>query len=193
MLRYYIKNTTNPNRLNINLDKLEEMASKYGLTKKTLHIDLIQEIEKLNNFYSTVSDAQWLKWNVANLEYLDIDNPFYLGLYREYEWMIHLLTHVEQKKDYHTFEHRSVKNTVAITRPLRELLWKDYFANNDGVCYCCSQKITILNFHAGHIIPRVRGGETNRSNLRPVCSSCNLDMKIEHIKEYKQKLLKQLE
>lgn len=66
-----------------------------------------------------------------------------------------------------------------IRKALREQVWLQYF----GKCFdhkCsvvwCKNIITILNFHAGHIIPESKGGHTSIDNLRPICSNCNLSM-----------------
>jgi len=36
----------------------------------------------------------------------------------------------------------------------------------------------VENFHAGHIISEKEGGQTNETNLLPVCSQCNISMGI---------------
>jgi 5-methylcytosine-specific restriction endonuclease McrA len=66
-----------------------------------------------------------------------------------------------------------------IRKALREQVWLQYF----GKCFehkCsiiwCKNVISILNFHAGHVIPESKGGVTSIENLRPICSNCNLSM-----------------
>jgi 5-methylcytosine-specific restriction endonuclease McrA len=33
-----------------------------------------------------------------------------------------------------------------------------------------------MDFHCGHIVAEANGGETNLSNLKPICKNCNLSM-----------------
>jgi len=40
----------------------------------------------------------------------------------------------------------------------------------------CQNTITPFTFQCGHNIPESKGGETDISNLRPICANCNLSM-----------------
>jgi len=47
-------------------------------------------------------------------------------------------------------------------------------------CECtiswCKNYITVFDYHVGHDIPLSKGGTYDISNLRPICSRCNLSM-----------------
>ena len=45
-------------------------------------------------------------------------------------------------------------------------------------CYInwCNNTINCFTFDCGHNIPESKGGETNISNLKPICRNCNLGM-----------------
>lgn len=59
---------------------------------------------------------------------------------------------------------------------------KEEFCPMNAKCYCCgTQTITAENFEAGHILASTRGGPLNYDNLRPICSSCNNQMKQIHM------------
>jgi 5-methylcytosine-specific restriction endonuclease McrA len=66
-----------------------------------------------------------------------------------------------------------------ISSALREQVWLHTFGKKfETKCYInwCLNKISIINFQCGHNIPESRGGKTELSNLRPICSRCNLSM-----------------
>ena len=69
--------------------------------------------------------------------------------------------------------------STKIPQALRQQVWIHY---NKHVfkhkCYVkwCKNEIDVFNFHVGHNIPRSKGGTLELTNLRPLCSSCNLSM-----------------
>jgi hypothetical protein len=48
------------------------------------------------------------------------------------------------------------------------------FAQNKGCCQDCNTQCTDDNFHADHIIPHSKAGQTKISNGQVLCSKCNL-------------------
>lgn len=68
---------------------------------------------------------------------------------------------------------------ATIPRALREQVWLKYMQNRlDGKCtiHWCQNTINAFDFHVGHNIPESKGGTLDISNLRPICSRCNLSM-----------------
>jgi len=51
----------------------------------------------------------------------------------------------------------------------------------------CNSKITIKDFHAGHIQSVKDGGSNNINNLAPVCSGCNLSMGAQNLYLFRDK------
>ena len=45
-----------------------------------------------------------------------------------------------------------------------------------------------MDFHAGHIIAEVNGGDISITNLRPVCSRCNGDMGSENMADFAKRV-----
>lgn len=66
-----------------------------------------------------------------------------------------------------------------IPRALREQVWIQ-FSEKQFEIKCivswCNNRINAFDFHVGHNVPESKGGKTNISNLRPICSRCNLSM-----------------
>ena len=48
------------------------------------------------------------------------------------------------------------------------------FSRDKGICKECGEKCTQNEFHADHIIPHSKGGETKLSNGQLLCPTCNL-------------------
>ena len=46
-----------------------------------------------------------------------------------------------------------------------------------------------MSFNCGHIIAEVNGGETNVSNLRPICQNCNSSMGITNMDDFMKTLM----
>jgi hypothetical protein len=81
-------------------------------------------------------------------------------------------------------EPASPKDTRPITKTLKKLVWEN--ASNKGHCYSCNEEIDENACEAGHIIARARGGQTELTNLEPMCRDCNRTMGQRHADEYKQ-------
>jgi hypothetical protein len=67
----------------------------------------------------------------------------------------------------------------SIPKSVRDLVWDKYIGEDipKHSCFCCkTAKITMRDFHAGHIQSRKLGGSSDVTNLRPICHKCNLSM-----------------
>lgn len=68
---------------------------------------------------------------------------------------------------------------ATIPKALREQVWLTHIGRRyEGKCLVpwCKNNMTVHDFHVGHDIPESKGGATELSNLRPICSRCNLSM-----------------
>jgi len=66
-----------------------------------------------------------------------------------------------------------------IPKALREQVWLTHIGKKyDSKCYIpwCKNKITVFDFQSGHNVPESKGGSTDLTNLRPICSRCNSSM-----------------
>ena len=62
---------------------------------------------------------------------------------------------------------------------LREQVWIHRMGRVfEGKCPVtwCQNTITVFDFESGHNLPESKGGETNVTNLIPLCSRCNKGM-----------------
>ena len=91
-------------------------------------------------------------------------------------------------------EQNAVDPSNAMLRPkrrkipaaVRNACWVGTFGTAlEGVCTVCKiVPITKLDFHAGHIIPHVKGGPDSVGNLQPVCATCNTSMGSQYLATY---------
>ena len=76
-----------------------------------------------------------------------------------------------------------VKKT-RIPKAVRRAVWLKYIGKKwESNCYIswCPNKLDVLGpWHCGHNIPDSKGGTLSISNLRPICSTCNLGMGNEY-------------
>lgn len=66
-----------------------------------------------------------------------------------------------------------------IPKAMREQVWLSHIGQKyKSKCLTpwCKNTMTVFDFQCGHNIPESKGGETNMSNLFPICSRCNLSM-----------------
>ncbi len=71
------------------------------------------------------------------------------------------------------------KKKIPIPKAIREQVWIETFGETfKHKCYIkwCKNEINVFSFHVGHDKPESKGGTLSPSNLRPICSRCNLSM-----------------
>ena len=189
----YCKTSRKPLGLNINLEHLaRHFAAKRVIEKLGLGIDgaeeLIDRVKQLNQFYSDQPPAKFLEWGVKDFDkkykdLLESKDPFYLGLYRSYEWIDRLIdARPFEQQDHHAY----VINRKTIPKKLRTQVWEKNFGSSlEGECYCCRDVIRFDGFHVAHRVSVFDGGDNSIENLTATCITCNLEMGTTHIDEYK--------
>ena len=77
---------------------------------------------------------------------------------------------------------------TTIPRAVREQVWLIHMGctyQNTCPVKWCQNTITVFDFHVAHDVPESKGGSHNLSNLKPICSRCNLSMGKQYtIKEW---------
>lgn len=74
-----------------------------------------------------------------------------------------------------------------INKALKKMVWNKWYPNSvSNTCPIsnCKNIITNNSYSCGHIIAESRGGDTNVSNLRPLCNDCNTLMGSNNWNEY---------
>jgi len=188
----YIKTSQNPHKPSINLDFIKESIIESKLIEKIPNsLTLINMTISLNKFYGTLSMDTYKSWGIKNIHSIfekinTLPNKFYLGIYRD-EWIYRLIDLFETNREPHQIQHICKNHRICIPKVLRKQVWNNTTLESN--CYCCNDIITYDNFECGHIIPVVRGGLTILNNLKPICRTCNNDMGIQNLEEYKNIIL----
>jgi hypothetical protein len=201
--REYCKESKNPRGVNINLDEMAkhfqgyDVVKKLGITLENIETTLFERILALNKFYQKQKPETFTAWGVDDFKekyqkYLEgNDNPFYLGLYKKFEWIEHLIDTDTYAKRFQDVEHNSSETTVKKRQKIplltRQKVWEKRCGNLlIGECYVCSHKIKYDQYHCGHIISVKDGGTNSVDNLEPICAGCNLDMGSMNLHVYKK-------
>lgn len=195
----YIKGTENPIQPHFNIEKLKKYVDENNVISKIgLNYDeLISEIEELNKFYKLhwkekIKNKKYVKdveKIMERIEKKDGNNKFYLGIYKNFEWLERIVQKIQYKIDYINIEHySSITARIKIPKKLRQKLWEKYFPNNSkGFCYVCKEEINSFEFECGHVISVFYGGGNEIENMRPICRTCNGDMGIQNLEDYRAK------
>jgi hypothetical protein len=181
----YCKSTLNPKGLNVNLSEIMKRMAVCGVLRLSFS-EIIRRIDELLIIYSQTTQETWFKWGVDNKRFGLVGNgayPFYLGLYRHYEWIPRLMDE-DMDIEHYTTAYLSSKR-IHIPKRIRLSVWnKRWDGQMNGTCRCCKEPVTFSSFHVGHIIALSRGGDNSENNLDVICSTCNLDMGVMNMNEY---------
>ena len=85
-------------------------------------------------------------------------------------------THYNEKMEPIRLSETDASN---LPKRIREVVWTTYNGEiYSSKCYVpwCENIINVFNYQVGHDIPESKGGTYDISNLRPICSNCNLSM-----------------
>lgn len=89
------------------------------------------------------------------------------------------------KQSSHNENKRKVLNKV-----MRQKIWCRYYGRNmDGICKCCRMnKISVMDYDAGHILAHKEGGSSYINNFVPICRPCNQSMGTENMNAFLKKM-----
>ena len=197
--RGYISSSNNYRRPQINLDSMMNYIEENKVIQKLKIINpdiLIDMIEELNTYYRGLKYdyTQWKEWNVKDIEKImdkihkkSAVNPLYLGIFNKNEWVLKLLKKNTDNKEYSSYPHYNIEyKRRKIRSAIRCRVWRKRNSQMDGKCYVCSSELKNENFICGHIQSVFWGGTNDLTNLEPICSSCNIDMGVNNLDEYKK-------
>ena len=197
----YNKSSDRPRMPHLNFNKImdyihEEKVVERGKIQSSEQF--IRLFDELNIFYKNhtqtyIGEQKYIKNIESQIQRCvskQRNNPLYVSVYRHYEWLEKIIMKAKDNIEYDRMEHISKTSRVKILKHLRNLVWHTYASNYsmDGSCYVCNGNITYDNFECGHIISVFYGGKTHIDNLRPICHTCNSDMSIMNLEDYKSKL-----
>jgi 5-methylcytosine-specific restriction endonuclease McrA len=96
----------------------------------------------------------------------------------------------KEKKRVEKEEQKKLRKSIP--KSLKNLVWNKHIGKEKGIgeCNVCKNEIDSKNFECGHIISVKDNGETNESNLLPICGPCNKSMGTQNLNEFKDKYFK---
>lgn len=198
----YIKPNTKTSRCpHISLNELKthlvgrQLAKK--LSEKGLDIDVFwKKVLELNTYFKTnVSSGHQLcplmQKRITDCEAKvkgNKDATCYLGVWRRFEWLDLCINSLLKNQAFSQMGLACEKNTkTPIPIIVRQQVWKKVNKSEAdiGRCYTCKSDLLYPNMECGHIKAHALGGSDCVDNLMPVCKSCNKDMGIMDLHEYK--------
>lgn len=214
---HYIKNTTNGSTVkscrcpHISLHELKTHMQARNIHEKLreyncTNIDLWDSILSINTYIAKEIKAhhQLCTQSMRRLQECEAKSqkykclPCFLGIWRKFEWLdIALFVLSKGKVDIKDVQINIAKFTeqrMKIPFQIREQVWKKTHENmcDEGKCYCCNSILRFPDMECGHIVAHALGGKSNVDNFMPICKTCNRDMGVMNLYEYKNMLDKML-
>ena len=199
----FISKAVKPQKPNINLDHIVDKIVEKNLIENlnwNSENSIVNALENINNFYEkkfnsiNKQDVDIVKsWKVKDLDGLvvkckikSILNPLFVGIYENYEWIDKILYVYENKLSFDDIIHVPINYRKKIGKRKRRDVWCK--RNKDeiiGRCYVCDHIVDYDDFECGHILAAYWGGLDSLDNLEPICKTCNRDMGVQNLAEYK--------
>ena len=137
----YNKSSEKPHIPHINFNNMLKYINEKDIIKKLNITDksqIINEITELNNYYGGSNGTSQIKKYIKNYDNLYFkckekqpNNPLYLSIYQNFEWIDRISYKIKNKISYHEMEHISIKNNhIKIKKPLRKKVWNTFNKNN---------------------------------------------------------------
>lgn len=183
-----------------------DILTKYNKTTE----DFMTIIKNVNMFIENTLNKEFLYGSYINnctnkyelcrkkQEKHKCPNVCFLGIFRNFEWLdisIYILTN---SSDIDVIGHTILKKILlkyekkreTIPYDIRKKVWIKYNTGDmTGKCYVCDNIIEFKEMECSHIIAYALGGDVSLDNLQPCCKSCNRDMGIMNLNEYKNLLV----
>ena len=195
----FIKKSNNPNSPNFNIKNLFEYMKKHRVAQrlKNDYKTFLRELECLNIYYRQTymesivqhtSTTNILK-KIVKSKLVQPQNPLFVTLFKHFEWVNRIVHKMETGIGYENMVHVDSHYRERIKKKLKRAVWSKHFDNSlIGNCYVCVDSLNYDNFECGHVQSVFYGGKTNLANLEPICKTCNRDMGIQNLEEYKTQI-----
>ena len=189
-------NTKRVRRPHLNKNDFQEAL---GILTEKLELDSSIKLKMLLEDYNTKL-SQWSVTHYPN--YKTYKDPLkiqqkcqqtnmYLGLFTHksndygYDWVKYIIK--DQTGEDITLPKPKSTNGAKVPQSIRKQSWHQNIGVSVGSakCICCNiNVISQLNFEAGHIQPKSKGGPNTLDNLLPICGECNRSMSDTPMDEY---------
>jgi 5-methylcytosine-specific restriction endonuclease McrA len=181
----YIKPSDNPRAPHINMNNVVKCLNSHTNLTFRLFFEKFNELELFiqENYKELgISNTVFLKSQKDNII------PFYSGCMKNNNWIKAIIMSIESNKKISDLDYTKFPFTVKrhkITSSDRDKLWKTQSDTLCSNCYVCKDDITYRSFQCGHVVPVFSGGDNSISNMKCICPSCNTNMGVMNLEEYK--------
>jgi hypothetical protein len=192
----------------ISVNYLKKYINALDITNKlNLHnkkeSDLYKYILDVNDYLEIISSYQLDKTYTNRFEKCknkkiekSCKYVCYLGIFRKCEWLDIALYSLFKNLIIDDFGDIIKKiiltdKRIKIPKNTKKEVWKKYNSEDamKGKCCVCDNILEYDNMECSHIVAHVLGGDSTINNLLPCCKTCNRDMGIMNLYEYKKLLL----
>lgn len=179
-----------------------DIINKLNLHNKK-ESDLYKYILDVNDYLEIISSHQLDKTYTNRFELCknkkykeSLKYVCYLGIFRKCEWLdiaLYSLFNSLKIDDYGDIikKYFLIDKRVKIPKNIKKEVWKKYNSEETmkGKCYVCDNILDYDNMECAHIVAHILGGDSTINNFLPCCKTCNRDMGIMNLYEYKKLLL----
>lgn len=158
--------------------ELIDILTNYNYLLSTRPLDIRSSRNKKVNMTKIYDKAKELNFFLGFQERVNKDYHF--------QWVTEIID-LKKPKIKEEKEEKIKYKKQAIPKSLKNKLWNTYIGINysQSYCICCNtEKISMQQFHCGHLIPESKGGGVHVNNLLPICGSCNLSMSNNNMEEF---------
>ncbi|QOI90267.1 hypothetical protein QKU58_gp064 [Pyramimonas orientalis virus] len=172
----------------------ERLLAVINNGQKELLVALTERIIELNNFmiqYSTyIKKLQLTSEFKKKLDKCYNKNNIqtcYLGIWRQFEWIEICIYLIQYNTGVESIDLSQFCNgRTKVTKYERYSVWQKRNGKLlEGKCFVCNNDLMFENMECGHIVPHIYNGASSLDNLEPICKTCNRDMGIMNLNEYK--------
>ena len=156
-----------------------------------------KQVIELNEHLRATATTHFLEKHILECEKHAC--PCYLGLFGKFEWLymaehavqtgtMPLMPLMPQINVGSVGKGQGHSQRASLPPRLRQAVWEKHLPNKDkltGECFVCESVISFRDMEAAHIVAHALGGPTHLDNLMPTCRTCNRDMGIMNLFEYK--------
>lgn len=198
--RAYLSKSTAPQCPNVHLPHLQSVLQERAAQLQADAITaegLVEDLEAWHREARRWREAQLRLRTFPRLEKCvakQPDDPCFLGLFRHGEWL-DLLLHrrLHGLSDWSAVDWASLAESPssgrrsAIPKPVRREVWAktNPAGAMQGACYVCQEPLQFDDMECAHDVPHCLGGATNVANLWPTCRTCNRDMGVRRLEDYR--------
>ena len=182
-------------RLHFKTQELFRSSNLKQSLSTALEVPLSQVTLRLSNFKDVVEPASQIETPSKAVQ-SDVAHETINKLQQAIHHLIHVMHDVNiDSKAMLTMlkaqlrEGKAVKTSVP--RNVKIAVWNRWIGEERGKapCWCCGVASLDkgIGWHCGHVVAEVEGGESDVSNLRPVCAGCNMGMGTQNMLGYMQR------